>query len=201
MGEGDTKAALVLQGVSMCAGDCIRAALDRSIAKWKRKYPEKVLVINRRADRRRAPKKKIYFKANNARFRALARIWGAANPEKLSAYCRRWRINNPDKVREQWRNRSARERNAEGTHTAADIRALVEMQNGLCKYCRKPLTKFHVDHIVALAKGGSNWPSNLCLACPSCNLKKRTKDADEFLKEISQCASTITTATAAAQCS
>lgn len=45
-----------------------------------------------------------------------------------------------------------------------------------CVYCgvhaKKRGVKTHVDHIVPLAKGGSNEISNLCLACEACNLKK-----------------------------
>lgn len=43
-----------------------------------------------------------------------------------------------------------------------------------CVYCGVSVhhSKCHVDHIVPLAKGGSNEISNLCLACEACNLKK-----------------------------
>ncbi|MGP0054591.1 MAG: HNH endonuclease [Steroidobacteraceae bacterium] len=31
---------------------------------------------------------------------------------------------------------------------------------------------FHVDHVVPLARGGTNWPANLALLAPVCNRKK-----------------------------
>lgn len=40
----------------------------------------------------------------------------------------------------------------------------------------------HVDHIKALARGGSNWPSNLQLTCGPCNNRKRAIDPIEFAR-------------------
>ena len=51
-------------------------------------------------------------------------------------------------------------------------------QFGLCRYCRAPiqLETMHVDHVVPYAKGGATRIANLVASCPSCNLKKGTKD-------------------------
>jgi hypothetical protein len=42
-----------------------------------------------------------------------------------------------------------------------------------CEYCRAPEVVsgavFQVEHVVPRTAGGSNSPSNLALACPSCN--------------------------------
>ena len=42
--------------------------------------------------------------------------------------------------------------------------------------------EFHVDHIVPISKGGSEWElDNLELSCPECNLKKGTRtEPEEF---------------------
>lgn len=50
------------------------------------------------------------------------------------------------------------------------VRKILEKYNGLCTYCgNQTRSKFHIDHILALACGGTNDFSNLCLSCPECN--------------------------------
>jgi len=48
-----------------------------------------------------------------------------------------------------------------------------------CEYCHasEELTigYFHIDHIVPVAKGGTNKPDNLAFACPFCNENKLDK--------------------------
>lgn len=69
--------------------------------------------------------------------------------------------------------------------TSDELRARIESRAGYrCEYCRAPRVicgyRFHLDHIRPTARGGSNSPSNRCLACASCNLAKgdRTEAAD-----------------------
>lgn len=53
-------------------------------------------------------------------------------------------------------------------------------ERGHCNYCgiivaspTIPNQEFDVDHMVPVAQGGTNDPTNLALSCPSCNKKKR----------------------------
>ena len=46
-----------------------------------------------------------------------------------------------------------------------------------CAYCHQPATRWEADHIVPRSRGGSDRPSNLALACPTCNLKKGNRTA------------------------
>src|SRR5512135_2673788 len=59
----------------------------------------------------------------------------------------------------------------------AATRALVRTRAGnRCEYCLLHQDyaelSHHVEHIVAIKHGGSDDPSNLCLACERCNLFK-----------------------------
>jgi 5-methylcytosine-specific restriction endonuclease McrA len=76
--------------------------------------------------------------------------------------------------------RRAHERAAEGHFTAQDIQNLLKGQRGKCAECKKKLEKYHIDHIIPLTRGGSNWPHNLQLLCPPCNLSKGNKLPHEF---------------------
>lgn len=74
---------------------------------------------------------------------------------------------------------------AEGHYEKKDIEKLESNQKGKCVNCHVKLnrTGYHVDHIFPIFLGGSNWPSNLQLLCPSCNCKKNAKHPLEWAKE------------------
>ena len=58
------------------------------------------------------------------------------------------------------------------------VRELVVRRAGnRCEYCRipqalLPFHTFHIEHVVARQHGGTDDPSNLCLACDRCNAHK-----------------------------
>jgi 5-methylcytosine-specific restriction endonuclease McrA len=109
--------------------------------------------------------------ANRARHTANACRWQAENPEKLKA------------IRAAGKQaRRAREVSAEGRFSAADVRALEAKQKGRCACCKRK-RNLAVDHIIPLAKGGSNWPNNLQLLCKPCNSSKSAKDPIRFMQE------------------
>jgi 5-methylcytosine-specific restriction endonuclease McrA len=102
--------------------------------------------------------------------RATSSIWKGANKERLSALKRSYK---------------ARKRGAEGSHTGSDIQKLYALQRGKCVCCAVSLKSgYHVDHVMPLSLGGSNWPSNLQLLCPRCNLRKSAKHPSDFAHEI-----------------
>jgi 5-methylcytosine-specific restriction endonuclease McrA len=130
------------------------------------------------------------YRADNAEHIAeWKREWRKNNPEMVRAHksasqkrnrasanerTRRWNKKNPDKTRAYTLNRIARKHATDGKYTPADIAQLYEDQGGHCAYCGIGLCgEYHVDHMVPLTKGGSNWPDNLALACPTCNHSKR----------------------------
>ena len=86
---------------------------------------------------------------------------------------KKYREKNPDKVRE-WS--STRHSRKTGRLPNGTIKSKMEAQGYECVYCKVSVKeKYHVDHIVPLAKGGKHEPSNIQILCPSCNLKKSTK--------------------------
>lgn len=69
--------------------------------------------------------------------------------------------------------RRARRRRIKGSFTRRSVENLYVKQMGKCACCGEKLFgQFDVDHIVPLAKGGSNFPENLQLLTPTCNKKK-----------------------------
>jgi 5-methylcytosine-specific restriction endonuclease McrA len=124
-----------------------------------------------------------YHEANAAQRRASGLVWRLENKDKISEKDRKWRTENPDKHAAKERNRRSRKRLAEGLHTADDVKGLHDQQKGKCACCGVKLgNRYHVDHIVPLFRGGTNWPNNLQLLCAPCNLSKGAKDPIEFMQ-------------------
>jgi hypothetical protein len=67
-------------------------------------------------------------------------------------------------------------------------RAVFFRDHGRCVFCRADLSGIvdldreeHFDHMVALATGGVNDPTNIQLCCRTCNLRKSTKKASAYM--------------------
>lgn len=57
---------------------------------------------------------------------------------------------------------------------------IFERDGWKCTYCGSG-DALECDHVVAVAKGGSNSDSNLTTACRSCNRSKRDRHVEEWL--------------------
>jgi 5-methylcytosine-specific restriction endonuclease McrA len=69
----------------------------------------------------------------------------------------------------------------QGTLAGYEVREyLLEKWGRACAYCGAKEIPLQVEHIVPIARGGSNRVSNLTLACESCNQAKGTQTAVEF---------------------
>jgi 5-methylcytosine-specific restriction endonuclease McrA len=101
--------------------------------------------------------------------------------EELMQWHARWQKDNPDKCRAQKHRRRARKLAVGGTHTAEDVRRQMQSQKYKCWWCGAACAdKYHVDHLIPLARGGHNNPSNIVISCPHCNDSKGAKTPDEF---------------------
>lgn len=102
------------------------------------------------------------------------------NPDvrkKAAERTREWTKKNPEKAKVNHRNGKAKRKNIPGKHTAADIKEIARLQGYCCALCRQKLTgKHHVDHIIAVSRGGTNERRNLQLLCEPCNLAKGARD-------------------------
>lgn len=142
-------------------------------------YMAKYSAENREKENARA---RQWYAENKKRHQAGCKAYYEENKDSVSAMNESWRKSNKEKVRAYSRARKARVRAAEGTWTAPDIERLMIEQRGACVYCMVALdASYHVDHIMPLYLGGSNWPENLQLLCKTCNLSKGKKHPDDFI--------------------
>lgn len=49
-----------------------------------------------------------------------------------------------------------------------------------CEYCHLPISKYHIEHVQPICKGGDNSLCNLKISCKNCNLSKGRKSLQEF---------------------
>lgn len=110
-----------------------------------------------------------YAKHGHA-MRAAARAWNEANPDRKRELWNDWARRNPDKVRELWTRRRARHAAASGTASAEAIHQRFAFYGFRCWMCGDEAEA--IDHVIALSRGGSNWPANLRPACRRCNSRK-----------------------------
>jgi 5-methylcytosine-specific restriction endonuclease McrA len=180
---------------------CKACAKTRSIA-WSKANPDKVKVSSaawkkansekiKEADKNRYASNPEIGRAKSAAWRiknqdsAKARhaAWYAANRDKRKANVAAWKIANPDVVRIHWQNYRARKRSSGGKLSNGLAEKLFSLQKGKCACCKKPLgNNYHLDHIMPLARGGSNTDDNIQLLRQPCNLQKHAKDPIEFMQ-------------------
>jgi 5-methylcytosine-specific restriction endonuclease McrA len=125
------------------------------------------------------------YKRNRLSRLATHLVWRTENLDAACAASKRWKQQNPLQHRAHGRGYHSRKVGAEGKHTADDIKAIGNAQNWNCYWCKKPTKrKYHVDHIIPLSRGGTNWPTNLAITCVRCNLSKHDTDPDEFARRL-----------------
>ena len=168
------------------AGRCVTCAVDTSVV-WNAAHPDKRRKGSTDYALRNKEKVKVrraaHRVANRDRLNASKNAWHLANTDRVREYSRQYIAANHDRRATQERNRRARKRSADGSHTLADIDALRIAQGNLCAACSADMavTGSHVDHKTPLVRGGGNGPDNLILLCPPCNQRKYTKTLDEFM--------------------
>lgn len=141
-----------------------------------------------------------YYSDNKDALREKSKKWRNENPEKARlsranswkkhrnkrlVVNKKWRMENQDRVRAIKSNRRARKNGNGGEYTGADVAAIIKYQRNRCAYCRVKLgKKYHIDHIIPLARGGSNDRRNLQVLCAPCNLSKHARDPIDHARSL-----------------
>ncbi len=143
------------------------------VKEWVARHPERIKEIARK--HRMSPQGRA------------AAVLQMANrdPQKRREVVLRYYERNPDRYRNYRRNRRARIAGAEGSHTKEDVARIIALQGMRCVYCKVKLAnnRYHVDHQMPLALGGSNDKTNLQVLCPRCNRSKGAKHPLQFARE------------------
>lgn len=157
---------------------------------WRRNNP----------DRRKEHSRKSYLKCRDLeKIREDCRLRRAADPERHRKYCGNWREKNrdrhrkmilewmkknPDRVHAAGTARRARKKSTDdGTVTAEAWADLKKKHKNCCAYCGGKSKSLTMDHIKPLSAGGAHSISNITPACKSCNSRKNTKAASDFVQK------------------
>lgn len=132
---------------------------------------------------RHAERCKAWAIANRDKMRAYVKKYYAANKEKEAVRRLKYEQQNPAQMKVNRATRRARKLGAVGSHTKAQVLSLLDRQRGRCAACKKTLKQYHADHVIPLARGGTNYIENIQILCPSCNSKKHAKDPIVFMQE------------------
>lgn len=164
-------------------GHVIRYVSDKSCAEcrnisrkaYRKKRPDKRRESNKkytlRHPERIASKNRNWQRINRDKKRALDAARRRTNPDVYRLRRIRWKKANPDAVRTEKRLRRGRKSGAAGFHKAIDTSLILAAQGGGCAYCGVS-NNLHLDHMIPLVRGGSNWPWNLQWLCGFHNLSK-----------------------------
>lgn len=135
---------------------------------WRRKNRGKVNASAMRS----------YRKSRGVAIKKMA-DWRVKNKGLMREIKARYRRENREKVLVSNMQRRSLRKSASGFSTLEQIRSRVAYYGGKCYLCKaRPYE--HLDHVIPLSRGGSNWPANIRPACSSCNLKKN----DRLLSEV-----------------
>lgn len=166
-----------------------RPDLAKETAKrFRQRHPEKVAATFQAWREKNKDYVRDYMRAwldaNPEKHLANGRKWRAKNRDKAIEAVRQWALRNPERAREvsaaRDNNRRVRETSNGGRFTADDVAQLKKQQRNRCAACSTKLTRYEVDHVRPVARGGSSEPHNLQLLCPPCNRSKGAKDPIEW---------------------
>lgn len=156
--------------------------------KWRKENPDKFRAIQEKWDDKNSGKLKeaahsLYLQNRSEKI-AYAKEYYEANKEVIKPRKADWQKRNLDKCRISDQNRRAQKLSSGGVLSQGIKDRLFTLQRGKCACCGLPLgDKFHLDHIMPLALGGTNTDNNIQLLRQRCNNQKYTKHPVDFMQE------------------
>lgn len=182
-----------------------KEAQNSSSKRWRDANHDKHREASKRCRQRPKAKKEhlekqlAYASKNREQEKERSRNWRLKYPEKAAQSHRDYYLRNHPIVRqkakeyrlenmEQYRQYSANYKalkKAKGERLSnGRIKHMLIEQSWKCNACKADMKTagYHLDHIVALTRGGEHRDENVQLLCPTCNLRKGKKNFEDFLK-------------------
>jgi 5-methylcytosine-specific restriction endonuclease McrA len=146
-----------------------KARLNEARREARKADPDKFRALEKRSKSRpevralKLERDRLKYVLNREAHIAYVKEYQKTNAEKLAPYKKLRGIN-----------RRARNANACGSCSVLQWKQRYLFYGGRCAYCWLELdfSEAQMDHVKALARGGSNWASNIVPACGPCNVSK-----------------------------
>jgi len=147
----------------------------------RREYNRRYHYLNREKRRQYARKYHlVHYQKNRERLLAQSSAYAKSHPKVRRKCYLNYKKNHPDRYRAQIKamhvKRKAMMRGADVGCAVVDsvIKGWRISKTFQCYWCgdKLPTRKMHIDHIVAISRGGKHEASNVCRSCPLCNLRK-----------------------------
>jgi len=162
---------------------CWKGGRDAHVARKREEYNKKSAIYRAENPDKRAATLAKYVAKNLAKIVESRAKWNTSNKEKKSALGVAWRAKNTDLLRIYGSNRRSRVKKCGGVLSKDLSKKLLGLQNGKCACCSQPLgARFHMDHIMPIALGGSNTDDNIQLLRSTCNQQKHAKHPIDFMQ-------------------
>jgi 5-methylcytosine-specific restriction endonuclease McrA len=139
-------------------------------------------VINRERLRQKARNR---YQENIEVAREKSRKLYQTRKDKHAIAVKRWGQNNPDSLLAIVHRRRAKRYQNGGSYTVQEWKELKSHYNHTCLCCGKqePEIKLTVDHVIPIARGGTDNIDNIQPLCRKCNASKNVKSTDYRNKE------------------
>lgn len=150
------------------------------LIEWRKQNGARQRAINARyfsTEKARATKR-AYCAANKDQYRRMARRWKEANRERVRSSNAKYRAT--ERGRSTQAAHKHRRRGA-GNITSASVRDVLREANGMCAWCSAVNVKITVDHVIPIARGGTNERGNLVGACLDCNVSRGKRLPSEWV--------------------
>lgn len=123
--------------------------------------------------------------ANKSRRAKIVAKWESRNQGRINAwkrarYSANLEVSRADVRRRAFDRRISKNRRA-GALTRKSVESALRWSNGYCVYCGLKSSKLTLDHVEPLSRRGANVISNILPCCASCNGRKHTKPAADWL--------------------
>lgn len=127
-------------------------------------------------------KRKLYYEGNRKEMLKKKKEYRDSHKEERKAYLQSEK--GKAIARANRENRRSRLKNNGGEFSADDIFSMLDFFDNKCAYTGEPLEdKYHLDHVIPIKNGGSNYIYNIIPCNKLANLSKHTRDMEEWFRE------------------